>query len=150
MTVLDKIHKLEQDLIQFKSSQAIGSSSSLIVPVGMVDTTLSNTGYLGATVICKFTTDKVINPIIMPRVQIYIDGAEVTHEDSDALIMLSYDDIEVATSLYNWGYGYSQPDEKTAAFRLYVSNNSSSTCAFRIVGTIYSTCEGNLQTYTHV
>lgn len=150
MSLESSIIKLEQDIREFKTSQAIGSSSSRVVPVGTVDINLNAVGYIGVSLVGKFTASNVINPIIMPRLTVEIDGQPVTSESSSAYMTLTYDDYEAALIIdYHTSEGYILPDEKTATFYLYVLSNISpdATHNFKIKGTVYGTCEGDLKLY---
>jgi len=146
-----KIHKLEQDIIQFKASQALGASSSQVIPVYHLDITVTALWYLGLGVVFKFTSGSVINPLVMPRLKAYIDGVEYT--DVDLLQGIDYDEYLVALDAAEWtGETYALPDEHSTGFRIFIVDNNekglSDTSVFRIVGTVYATCQGDCKVYT--
>lgn len=145
-SLVEKVHNLEQDIIQFKASQGIGSSSSQVIPVYEVDYSKSAVYYVGANIIIKFTAKDTINPILMPRLKTYVDGVEQTalgYNNS-----LFYDEFENALLIAQWtGSSYELPNEKTTTVHIQVLSNNLGTHTFRIAGTIYASCLGECKLY---
>ena len=73
MGLAEQVHKLEEDLIQFKTSQALGSSSTRIIPVN--DVSVSGNMKMEHYIIGVFKSDGTINPLITPRLTVTVDGS---------------------------------------------------------------------------
>lgn len=139
MGLPEKIHQLEQDIIQFKASQDIGSSSSRIQKVATLDYTGSSTGakyFVGV-----FKSKNVVHPLIMPRMTIKANGQVVSgcgfNNDTVSMLAQLYDKGTVNDNIF---------DEYTTGFYLAVLNQSGT---ITLEGTLYSTCEGTFTLYAY-
>ena len=141
--MLDKIVSLEEQVKQFKTSQLLGSSSARIIPIYEVD--ISETIGIAAWLSWRFTTDKVINPIIMPRIEVRIDGNLVTYDSQD-MALLYYDDYYAAINFKESTGTWKLPDEYMTSFSLRVMPyNLNVSHTLTIVGTVYGVAEGKME-----
>ena len=150
-SLVEKIHNLEEDIAQLKTSQALGSSSSRIIPVADIDITEESHWHMGLSLIIKFTSSDTINPIIMPRLSGYVDGVEQTDIGNE---YITYDEFENALLIALWTEtAYELPNEKNSTAYMQSTDTHDKgqygTSIFRLVGTIYASCLGKCEIYTH-
>ena len=152
-----KVHKLEQDIIQFKSSQAIGSSSSRVKPTTQIN--WSGSIYGDKYIIGVFKAKDTVHPLIMPRLTVKINGQVVpdSFQNGQAVVgsntcFMNNDLVFMLGSLYYWGdVSDNIFDEYTTGFYLQVRKYNDWTTAspLTVEGTVYATCEGTLTIYAH-
>ena len=144
----EKIHQLEQDIIKFKTSQGIGSSSSRIVPAGKINIS-GTTSTASLYAVIKFTTETV-NPIITPRLTVKVNGQVITHDSQNAWIDFFYDDYWAAILIDDWtSEGFILPDEHTATVTIGVNLNQAS-ANISIEGILYASTYGDIKVYTNL
>lgn len=156
-TLPQKVHKLEQDIIQVKSSQTIGSSSSRVRQA--ISLNYSGSIYGAKYFIGVFKSKDTVHPLIMPRMTIKINGQVVPDSfvDGQAVIggntcTMSNELTMMLGSLYYWGdVNNNIFDEYTTGFYVSVTKYSGYETAspITIEGTLYATCEGNFTLYAH-
>ena len=141
--MINKIVQLEESIKQFKASQLLGSSSARIIPV--YDADISITVGIAGWVSFRYTTDRAVNPIVMPRLEVRVDGNLVKYGSQDA-VMLSYDDYDVAINFKESTGTWQLPDERMAGCTLRIlpyDINTSHTVTIK--GTIYAVAEGKVE-----
>lgn len=153
--MINKIHKLEQDIIQFKASQNIGSSNSRIIKVAHID--ISKNTDMGLWVVGVFKSPDNIHPIIMPKLSckaggqdiptLYVNGVKqsgwysrMDYKDTYALGLLTYYGV-VDENIF---------DEHTTTFMLWIDTTDPNipSTTITIEGDLYATCQGTLEIYS--
>ena len=142
--MINKIVQLEEQIKQFKTSQLLGSSSARIIPIYEID--MSATIGLAAWLSWRFTTDKAINPIIMPRLEVRLDGNLVDYNSND-YVALFYDDYYAAINFRDATGTWKLPDEHMTSFSLRIMpyDWSVPSHTLTIKGTVYGVAEGKME-----
>lgn len=138
-----RIVKLEQELKSLKASQLLGSSSARVIPVANVNVTF--TFMMLAWVSFRYTNEKVVNPIITPKITVKIDGEVVTQGSSNWCGM-TYDDYMVAINFKQATGTFILPNEYSTGFNLMMdSSDWGQNHTVEITGTIYGVAEGKVE-----
>jgi len=149
----DAIHKLEQDIIEFKASQGIGSSSSRILKAGEID--FSSTMYMDKYIIIVFK-GKSIHPIIMPRLECRINGSKCKDlylngvRQTGNVCWLNYDTTMMLGTLYYHNDADSNTfNEYTTGVYIQVGKDDFNEASVTVKGTLYASCEGEMRIYSY-
>lgn len=145
MNLAERVHNLEEDVIQFKASQALGSSSTRIIPISNVS--VSGNMKMEHYVVGIFKSTGTINPLVTPRLTVKINGSTPTEGSRN--VYITYDDFYIHYLLMSAGkINTNLFDEYTTGFLLRLNHTAyGSTQPYSVSGTVYATCEGTLTIY---
>ena len=133
----NKIIQLQEEVNTLKTSQPIGTSSNILIPVYKIDETLSTTS--SWLLNYKFRSEGVISPLIMPKITV------LTFGDSNIIGWIDYNRY---TTLSDRGNQTAFMNPYLTGFNLSPSPDdpySSSRKTLRVQGTIYANCRGVIE-----
>lgn len=133
----NKIIQLQEEVNTLKTSQPIGTSSNILIPVYEIDETLSTTS--SWVLNYKFRSEGVISPLIMPKITVLtFDGSNI----------IGWIDYNRYTTLSDRGNQTAFMNPYLTGFNLSPSPDdpySSSRNTLRVQGTIYANCRGVIE-----
>ena len=130
----NKIIQLQEEVNTLKTSQPIGTSSNILIPVYEIDETLSTTS--SWVLNYKFRSEGVISPLIMPKITVLTFGGSN---------IIGWIDYNRYTTLSDRGNQTAFMNPYLTGFNLSPSPDdpySSSRKTLRVQGTIYANCRG--------
>ena len=133
----NKIIQLQEEVNTLKTSQPIGTSSNILIPVYEIDETLSTTS--SWVLNYKFRSEGVISPLIMPKI------TTLTFGGSNIIGWIDYNRY---TTLSDRGNQTAFMNPYLTGFNLSPSPDdphSSSRKTLRVQGTIYANCRGVIE-----
>lgn len=133
----NKIIQLQEEVNTLKTSQPIGTSSNILIPVYEIDETLSTTS--SWVLNYKFRSEGVISPLIMPKITVLTFGGSN---------IIGWIDYNRYTTLSDRGNQTAFMNPYLTGFNLSPSPddpNSSSRKTLRVQGTIYANCRGVIE-----
>ena len=133
----NKIMQLQEEVITLKTSQPIGTSSNILIPVYEIDETLSTTS--SWVLNYKFRSEGVISPLIMPKITVLTFGGSN---------IIGWIDYNRYTTLSDRGNQTAFMNPYLTGFNLSPSPDdpySSSRKTLRVQGTIYANCRGVIE-----
>lgn len=148
--MINKIHKLEQDIIQLKSSQNMGSSNSRILKIADINISKMTDAELCA--IFVFRSPDTLHPIIMPRVICKVDGRIVPPmyqnggKNTGEYCRMFYDQLTILGNLYRSGYVERGVilDEHSAAVMIQIFRDNWTDVNASMEGALYATAPGTI------
>lgn len=138
--MLDTIIDLEEEVKKLKASQLMGSSSSKLIPVYEANDNhpVSMIGWISY----RFTSTGAVNPIIMPRLQVFRDGQPVSEGEAT----LWSDEFLVALNFEHTENEFVAPNEYSTGFAIEIQGPDWNTLhTYTVKGTIYATTEGKME-----
>lgn len=133
----NKIIQLQEEVNTLKTSQPIGTSSNILIPVYEIDETLSTTS--SWILNYKFRSEGVISPLIMPKITVLtFDGSNI----------IGWIDYNRYNTLSDRGNQTAFMNPYLTGFNLSPSPDdpySSSRKTLRVQGTIYANCRGVIE-----
>ena len=133
----NKIIQLQEEVNTLKTSQPIGTSSNILIPIYEIDETLSTTS--SWLLNYKFRSEGVISPLIMPKITVLTFGGSniIGWIDYNRYITLSDRGNQTAfMNPYLTGFNLSpSPDDPYGSSRK----------TLRVQGTIYANCRGVIE-----
>lgn len=133
----NKIVQLQEEVNTLKTSQPIGTSSNILIPVYEIDETLSTTS--SWVLNYKFRSEGVISPLIMPKITVLTFGGSN---------IIGWIDYNRYTTLSDRGNQTAFMNPYLTGFNLSPSPDdpySSSRKTLRVQGTIYANCRGVIE-----
>ena len=133
----NKIIQLQEEVNTLKTSQPIGTSSNILIPVYEIDETLSTTS--SWLLNYKFRSEGVISPLIMPKITVLTFGGSN---------IIGWIDYNRYTTLSDRGNQTAFMNPYLTGFNLSPSPDdpySSSRKTLRVQGTIYANCRGVIE-----
>lgn len=133
----NKIIQLQEEVNTLKTSQPIGTSSNILIPVYEIDETLSTTS--SWLLNYKFRSEGVISPLIMPKITVLTFGGSN---------IIGWIDYNRYTTLSDRGNQTAFMNPYLTGFNLSPSPDdpySSSRKTLRVQGTIYANCRGMIE-----
>lgn len=133
----NKIIQLQEEVNTLKTSQPIGTSSNILIPVYEIDETLSTTS--SWVLNYKFRSEGVISPLIMPKITVLTFGGSN---------IIGWIDYNRYTTLADRGNQTAFMNPYLTGFNLSPSPDdpySSSRKTLRVQGTIYANCRGVIE-----
>ena len=133
----NKIIQLQEEVNTLKTSQPIGTSSNILIPVYEIDETLSTTS--SWVLNYKFRSEGVISPLIMPKITVLTFGGSN---------IIGWIDYNRYTTLSDRGNQTAFMNPYLTGFNLSPSPDdpySSSRKTLRVQGTIYANCRGVIE-----
>lgn len=133
----NKIIQLQEEVNTLKTSQPIGTSSNILIPVYEIDETLSTTS--SWILNYKFRSEGVISPLIMPKITVLTFGGSN---------IIGWIDYNRYTTLSDRGNQTAFMNPYLTGFNLSPSPDdpySSSRKTLRVQGTIYANCRGVIE-----
>lgn len=133
----NKIIQLQEEVNTLKTSQPIGTSSNILIPVYEIDETLSTTS--SWVLNYKFRSEDVISPLIMPKITVLTFGGSN---------IIGWIDYNRYTTLSDRGNQTAFMNPYLTGFNLSPSPDdpySSSRKTLRVQGTIYANCRGVIE-----
>lgn len=133
----NKIIQLQEEVNTLKTSQPIGTSSNILIPVYEIDETLSTTS--SWVLNYKFRSEGVISPLIMPKITVLTFGGSN---------IIGWIDYNRYTTLSDRGSQTAFMNPYLTGFNLSPSPDdpySSSRKTLRVQGTIYANCRGVIE-----
>ena len=135
--LVNKIIQLQEEVNTLKTSQPIGTSSNILVPVYEIDETVSTTS--SWLLNYKFRSEGVISPLIMPKITVLTFGGSN---------IIGWIDYNRYTTLSDRGNQTAFMNPYLTGFNLSPSPDdpySSSRKTLRVQGTIYANCRGVIE-----
>lgn len=135
--LVNKIIQLQEEVNTLKTSQPIGTSSNILIPVYEIDETLSTTS--SWILNYKFRSEGVISPLIMPKITVLTFGGSN---------IIGWIDYNRYTTLSDRGNQTAFMNPYLTGFNLSPSPDdpySSSRKTLRVQGTIYANCRGVIE-----
>lgn len=135
--LVNKIIQLQEEVNTLKTSQPIGTSSNILIPVYEIDETLSTTS--SWVLNYKFRSEGVISPLIMPKITVLTFGGSN---------IIGWIDYNRYTTLSDRGNQTAFMNPYLTGFNLSPSPDdpySSSRKTLRVQGTIYANCRGVIE-----
>lgn len=132
-----KISSLESEINSLKTSQPIGTSSNILIPVYEIDETLTTTS--SWILAYKFISEDVISPLIMPKI------TTLTFGGSDLIGWIDYNRYNV---LGEYGNQTAFTNPYMTGFKLTPDTNDSYSTTNKtliVKGTIYANCRGRIE-----
>lgn len=154
MELEKKVHNLEQNLIQLKSSQLIGSSNARAIEVWNFSE--SGTTTTERCYVLVFQASSTIHPLVRANATVTI-GGEMAHDWYEngsfvggKMCYITYDQTRILGDLYfNNIISQNIFDEYTTAAMFYLSNWATSNAwNYNIEGSLYATGEGKVTVYS--
>ena len=133
----NKIIQLQEEVNTLKTSQPIGTSSNILIPVYEIDETLSTTS--SWVLNYKFRSEGIISPLIMPKITVLTFGGSN---------IIGWIDYNRYTTLSDRGNQTAFMNPYLTGFNLSPSPDdpySSSRKTLRVQGTIYANCRGVIE-----
>lgn len=133
----NKIIQLQEEVNTLKTSQPIGTSSNILIPVYEIDETLSTTS--SWLLNYKFRSEGVISPLTMPKITVLTFGGSN---------IIGWIDYNRYTTLSDRGNQTAFMNPYLTGFNLSPSPDdpySSSRKTLRVQGTIYANCRGVIE-----
>lgn len=133
----NKIIQLQEEVNTLKTSQPIGTSSNILIPVYEIDETLSTTS--SWLLNYKFRSEGVISPLIMPKITVLTFGGSN---------IIGWIDYNRYTTLSDRGNQTAFMNPYLTGFNLSPSPDdpySSSRKTLRVKGTVYANCRGVIE-----
>lgn len=133
----NKIIQLQEEVNTLKTSQSIGTSSNILIPVYEIDETLSTTS--SWLLNYKFRSEGVISPLIMPKITVLTFGGSN---------IIGWIDYNRYTTLSDRGNQTAFMNPYLTGFNLSPNPDdpySSSRKTLRVQGTIYANCRGVIE-----
>ena len=133
----NKIIQLQEEVNTLKTSQPIGTSSNILIPVYEINETLSTTS--SWVLNYKFRSEGVISPLIMPKITVLTFGGSN---------IIGWIDYNRYTTLSDRGNQTAFMNPYLTGFNLSPSPDdpySSSRKTLRVQGTIYANCRGVIE-----
>lgn len=133
----NKIIQLQEEVNTLKTSQPIGTSSNILIPVYEINETLSTTS--SWLLNYKFRSEGVISPLIMPKITVLTFGGSN---------IIGWIDYNRYTALSDRGNQTAFMNPYLTGFNLSPSPDdpySSSRKTLRVQGTIYANCRGVIE-----
>lgn len=133
----NKIIQLQEEVNTLKTSQPIGTSSNILIPVYEINETVSTTS--SWLLNYKFRSEGVISPLIMPKITVLTFGGSN---------IIGWIDYNRYTTLSDRGNQTAFMNPYLTGFNLSPSPDdpySSSRKTLRVQGTIYANCRGVIE-----